>query len=465
MDASTSRTPLLNSDNQLPDDSRRRQAYLISYGGSDHNPYAPPLYAPTRLGSLTTVFLFSIFLLLLLSSVLTIEAVFDAEQISFASSVAPSVLNLEDNIVECETWRRSGYPSPSIPGTASLPWETIEFDVPIDERDLFVLARGSSSSGVVRVRESPDVKGLKVSVSVHHRNKAPSGARVCLVEREERGHGVAILTPSSWIPLRQKEKIIFVVDVVLPSPPKYDVSHLPGFTIDAPDFTLEIDDLSAFYFNAVTLKSTNSPITVQSVAGQSIVVEGKNGKISGLFNATQLLALSTTNNAIKTFAHAHNAHPGQPTVVSLKTANGALHANISLSSNTPSSLSNFRVSAHTTNAPLTLALSSPDARPVNLRLDATTSNAPVHVELPPAFEGRFLLRTTRFRPELHEAPRVSGRARRVSTSTMAGHAVFGNVSLVPPDGGGALKHGEGVTDVDMGWASVSTCEAPATLVL
>jgi hypothetical protein len=84
MDASTSRTPLLNSDNQLPDDSRRRQAYLISYGGSDHNPYAPPLYAPTRLGSLTTVFLFSIFLLLLLSSVLTIEAVFDAEQISFA---------------------------------------------------------------------------------------------------------------------------------------------------------------------------------------------------------------------------------------------------------------------------------------------------------------------------------------------------------------------------------------------
>jgi hypothetical protein len=56
-----------------------------------------------------------------------------------------------------------------------------------------VLARGSSSSGVVRVRESPDVKGLKVSVSVHHRNKAPSGVRVCLVEREERGQGVAIL--------------------------------------------------------------------------------------------------------------------------------------------------------------------------------------------------------------------------------------------------------------------------------
>jgi hypothetical protein len=84
MDASTSRTPLLRSNSHSPDDSRRRQAYLISYGGSDHNPYPPPLYAPTGLGSFTTVFLFSIFLLLILSSVLTIEAVFDVEQISFA---------------------------------------------------------------------------------------------------------------------------------------------------------------------------------------------------------------------------------------------------------------------------------------------------------------------------------------------------------------------------------------------
>ena len=88
MDAtgSTSRTPLLRSEDQSPidaDHSRRRQVYLISYGGSDHNPYAPPLYAPTRFGTFHTVFLFSLFLLLLLSSLLTIQAVFEAEEISF----------------------------------------------------------------------------------------------------------------------------------------------------------------------------------------------------------------------------------------------------------------------------------------------------------------------------------------------------------------------------------------------
>ena len=75
------------------------------------------------------------------------------------------------------------------------------------------------------------------------------------------------------------------------------------------------------------------------------------------------------------------------------------------------------------------------------------------------FEGGFLLRTTRFRPELREAQRVSERARRLSTSTMAGHAVFGNISW-------ARQHGEGVVaDVDsMGFVSISTCKAPATLV-
>jgi len=176
-------------------------------------------------------------------------------------------------------------------------------------------------------------------------------------------------------------------------------------------------------------------------------VEGKNGKISGSFNATRLLTLSTTNDAIEASAHAHNSQ--EPTVISLKTTNGFLHSNISLSSN-----GTFLVSAQTTNAPLAIALSS-DARPVLLHLEAATHNAPAHVVLPPAFGGRFLVRTTRFRPALlRETPRIAGHARRLSTSTVAGHVLFGNVSL--------LEH----EDVGWeGWASVSTSKAPATLVL
>jgi len=375
-----------------------------------------------------------------------------------------------DNIVECKTWGRTAYPPSSIPGTTFLPWEVAELDVPMDERDLFVLARGSSPSGIVRFRESPDVKDLKVSVSVHNRNEeALSSARVCLVERGDLGHGVAILpqTPSGWILPKQKEKLFFVVNVTLSSHLD-SVSHLPRFTIDVPEFALEVDDLSAFDFDSVTLKSTNSPITVKSIAGQAVIVEGKNGKISGSFNATRLLALTTTNAAIEASAQAHNASPGQPTVISLKTTNDALHANISLSSNASSSRGIFRVSTQTTNAPLSLSLSADeDARHILLRLDAATHNASAHVELPPAFEGRFQLRTTRFHPELREAPRVTGRVRRLSTSTVSGHTVIGNVSCVLTDGNGMHEHGPGNADGDAetGWASVSTRNAPATLVL
>ena len=71
----------------------------------------------------------------------------------------------------------------------------------MDERGLLVLARGSASSGIARVRQSPDQKDMmKVSVSVNYRNEeALSGTKVCLVEREDGSHGVAILVRSLLI--------------------------------------------------------------------------------------------------------------------------------------------------------------------------------------------------------------------------------------------------------------------------
>lgn len=106
-----------------------------------------------------------------------------------------------DNIVDCKTWASAAYPLQSTPGTGYLPWKTTEINVPIDERDLFVFARGSSFSGIARVHESPDVKDLKVSVSARFRNEeALSGTRVCLVERESGAHGVAILVRHTFRP-------------------------------------------------------------------------------------------------------------------------------------------------------------------------------------------------------------------------------------------------------------------------
>jgi hypothetical protein len=99
--------------------------------------------------------------------------------------------------VECTRWKQTPDDASSplpIPGSSFLSRESAEFELPIDAKGLFVAARGSLSSGIVRVHESPDVKDLKVSVFAHYRNrKALSSARVCLVKHEDGGNGVAIL--------------------------------------------------------------------------------------------------------------------------------------------------------------------------------------------------------------------------------------------------------------------------------
>jgi hypothetical protein len=83
--------------------------------------------------------------------------------------------------------------------------------------------------------------------------------------------------------------------------------------------------------------------------------------------------------------------------------------------------------------------------------------------LHPAFEGGFLLQTTQFHPTLHLTPGVEdptghGRQRKVNDRVVAGRAVIGNVSWVPP---GKSPKAESAG----GWASVCSRNAPVTLVL
>lgn len=73
-------------------------------------------------------------------------------------------------------------------------WESVEFDLPIDAKSLFVVAKGSLSSGIVRVHQSSHVEDLKVSVVAHfHKKEALERAKVCQVDRKNGGKGVAIL--------------------------------------------------------------------------------------------------------------------------------------------------------------------------------------------------------------------------------------------------------------------------------
>jgi hypothetical protein len=147
-----------------------------------------------------------------------------------------------------------------------------------------------------------------------------------------------------------------------------------------------------------------------------------------------------------------------------------VHSNISLSTNSSSGTGgDFRVHAHTANAPLDVRITKapPDSR---LHLEGSTKNAPAGAALPAAFQGGFLLQTTHFYPALHVSPHVKdpagrGRVRKVRDRVVAGRAIIGNVSWVPP--GERLPASVVDTDKDSkaGWASVTTLNAPVRLFL
>ncbi|KAH9992126.1 hypothetical protein BJV77DRAFT_1067875 [Russula vinacea] len=417
------------------------------------SPYTPLLYSPSRREPtstrLSTTFLSGILLFVVLNCLLTAEAILSTYQTQSASDTPLAALTTDhDNLLKCASWRPN--PNNTHPHAS---WESVEFDLPIDAKSLFVVSRGSLSSGIVRVHQSSHVKDLKVGVTAHyHKKEALSRARVCLVDRENVGKGVAILTPIRWFPPKRKDKVHFVVDVTFPSPSQ-GIRHLSSFTLAFPRFVLDVDHLSGYSF------------PVPPIVGhrETIIAESKNGKIEGTFNVTKLLKVFTTNSPINVSLNAHSNLPRRPTVVFLKSTNGLLHSNISLSTNSSSGTGGFfRVHADTSNAALSVSFPSgpPESR---LVFDGSTKNAPARVALDPAFEGGFLLQTTKFHPTVHLTPGVEdptgrGRKRKLNDRVVGGRAVIGNVSWVSP-GNHPQARPEGAS-----WASVSSRNAPVTLV-
>ncbi len=101
------------------------------------------------------------------------------------------------NLSECASWGHNpnnAHPPFSAPVSPLASWETVDFDLPIDAKSLFVASMGSLSSGIVHVHQSSHVKDLKVSVAAHfHKKEALERAKVCKVNRKNGSKGVVIL--------------------------------------------------------------------------------------------------------------------------------------------------------------------------------------------------------------------------------------------------------------------------------
>jgi len=345
---------------------------------------------------------------------------------------------IEDgNVDRCVRWTRlSGREHPRLGSGA---WSRATVDLPTDANGLYLMSRGARASGTLHVSESRDAKDVSVKIFVNHPySEKLSHASVCRLSQDDGQMGVGIFASSErhiipWLEWGINWR--FVVEVELP-PSRGAVRYLPSFRADLPMFTFALDDLSAFHFGNLALKSSNNAINVEGVIANSVEVHTTNSGIRGAFNTSDDLTLITTNVPISVRVGAANGGSKKPSDVLIRTTNAHIEAHISLKSKSSSGTGgSFGVHAHTTNGFIKIVYEDSPVGSV-LNSDVRSTNAPVHVALHRAYEGTFSLRTTNSPASLDqlnhvEDPSGRGRERVLSSRSTNGHVVYGEVEWSP----------------------------------
>ncbi|SJL17144.1 uncharacterized protein ARMOST_20688 [Armillaria ostoyae] len=305
---------------------------------------------------------------------------------------------------------------------------TVSFDLPLNSDKLFLLARGSYTSGWVYIGQSDDVSldTARVEVTVGYRDDELELAKVCKVSRAGSENGIGFFTPRHAH--RNRISLRFDVRVLLPKAPL----TIQDFRTDLPLFSQQVGALETVFFESITLHGAMKPIYVESVSTAVGKFKNANSPIEGNFNTSTSLDLSTANSAINVVVGLFNADGEESTSVSMETANAPISAGISLLSTAPSSTGGkFDVKAYTARGKIELGFvdASVDSA---LDLTAHTAMGPVDVTMHPTYEGEFRLATVMGRAEVTnhdepEDPKGEDRKRTVSFERAGGSVVSGRV--------------------------------------
>jgi hypothetical protein len=306
------------------------------------------------------------------------------------------------------------------------------------EQDLlFLVARGSSSFGTVRIVQTSDV-GTTVRVTTvveYNQPDALKQTRVCSVGNKKvgRSDGVAILT---WVHPPVGLDMTWNVLVELPATSNGSPLQLNAFTTDMPIFAHEVHDLSSVFFRSLSLSTTDKPISVEALSGRNAYLMTTNAAIEGTFKTSSALTLSTINAHINaTAALVNGGGAVKATELTVSTTNALINTAVSLySSNRDNTGGQFAVSATSSRAAVTVAF--PTA-PVDskLSLDASTSLAPATVTLHKTYEGAFALATSLSKATLDYQRNVTdpagrGRHREVQVGSQSAWKIDGTVAWI-----------------------------------
>ncbi|KZT21107.1 hypothetical protein NEOLEDRAFT_803428 [Neolentinus lepideus HHB14362 ss-1] len=333
-------------------------------------------------------------------------------------------------------WHQSGFQSFEQNTTSSYPKSVVtSFSLPSSSDLVYLVAHGSQLSGTLDVLDDGSERGVvKVDVTIYYYDDSALGrASICKLKRDEGQVGLGFFTPMrpgspSW-----RDRIHMEVLVHFPAFPREGILHIPAFDTNLPMFSQRLGALeSSVYFDWLALRSSNFPISSQSVRARNIRIQTSNSPIEGIFATDGYLALTTSNAHIQAQIGLYNDDGVNATELVLTTSNSNINSEISMHSTTSRHTGGaFKSTVNTRNG--RIDLSHVDA-PIDSLLDLTaqTSNSPATVNLHPTFEGAFALRTSNAQPAIEVGrgvpdPAHRGRDRQVRQSTRQRGALQGEV--------------------------------------
>ncbi|EGO21233.1 hypothetical protein SERLADRAFT_452366 [Serpula lacrymans var. lacrymans S7.9] len=264
------------------------------------------------------------------------------------------------------------------------------FELPVNSALIYFLTRGGGNSGDVHIVNS-NISKDSVDVLFHvdyHRQEALDHANVCLLKKEqEDGQGAGIFTPNSWHPTNKLDDMRFKVTVTFPATSDGKPLSVKDFESTSSYYSYQIGNLlGPIYFSTFNIHADSAGITSGSIFAGAGTFKASKAAITGAFNVSSSLELTTTDAKITAQVGLQNDVASYLTGV--QTSDSVLNE-ISPSSNAATG-GNFTVSATTVKAPINLTYTNSPVNSIQ-NLVVSTVYEPITVSLNSAYEGAFKL--------------------------------------------------------------------------
>ncbi|KAJ3931124.1 MAG: hypothetical protein NXY57DRAFT_1008819 [Lentinula lateritia] len=343
-----------------------------------------------------------------------------------------------------------------LPSSNEFNYGTVQtsLSLPLTSETLFILSRGRSSAGGLRIESSSDLEeGMaRVDVKITYTDFAKYGnsydllsqTAVCLIQRKpgkRKQLGVGLFSSRDWpTSSYRRSQLIYDVTLVLPESRGPSILRLNAFETDLPNFhhlfSQPLDEFVTFgnlllkagngIINAVsltadnaTIHTSNREINIKSLTSNSASLYTINSEIRGHFTTSHSLEIKARNTKVKADIEIFPQYSTEGGHVVVQTTNKALEATINVhkpshSSTSSESSSGLFISTINNNGIVDVSVPS---LPLDsaLNLTASTTNGRLTATLPATYEGTYALSSTNIFGEVHnghtEDPAGLGRKR------------------------------------------------------